>query len=54
MNKPDRYYYPAVFTYEPGQEIAVVFRIWIVLPAGLMKGMPFYPRVSYWAAFSLD
>ena len=25
MNKPDRYYYPAVFTYEPGQEIAVVF-----------------------------
>ena len=25
MKKPDRYYYPAVFTYEPGQEIAVVF-----------------------------
>lgn len=25
MEKPDRYVYPAVFTYEPGQEIAVVF-----------------------------
>lgn len=25
MKKPDRYIYPAVFTYEPGQEIAVVF-----------------------------
>ena len=25
MKKPDRYYYPAIFTYEPGQEIAVVF-----------------------------
>jgi len=25
MEKPKRYIYPAVFTYEPGQEIAVVF-----------------------------
>jgi predicted RNase H-like HicB family nuclease len=25
MKKADRYCYPAVFTYEPGQEIAVVF-----------------------------
>lgn len=25
MKKPERYVYPAVFTYEPGQEIAVVF-----------------------------
>ena len=25
MKKIDRYVYPAVFTYEPGQEIAVVF-----------------------------
>lgn len=25
MKKPDRYFYPAVFTYEPEQEIAVVF-----------------------------
>ena len=25
MKKPDRYYYPAIFTFEPGQEIAVVF-----------------------------
>lgn len=25
MKKTDRYYYPAVFTYEHGQEIAVVF-----------------------------
>ena len=25
MKKPERYFYPAVFTYEPGQEIAVVF-----------------------------
>lgn len=25
MKKADRYYYPAVFTYEAGQEIAVVF-----------------------------
>lgn len=25
MKKEDRYIYPAVFTYEPGQEIAVVF-----------------------------
>ncbi len=25
MKKEDRYVYPAVFTYEPGQEIAVVF-----------------------------
>lgn len=25
MKHPDRYVYPAVFTYEPGQEIAVVF-----------------------------
>ena len=25
MKKVDRYYYPAVFTYEPGQEIAVDF-----------------------------
>lgn len=25
MKKPDRYFYPAVFTYASGQEIAVVF-----------------------------
>lgn len=25
MKKTDRYFYPAVFTYEPGAEIAVVF-----------------------------
>ncbi|MGN1413929.1 MAG: type II toxin-antitoxin system HicB family antitoxin [Anaerovoracaceae bacterium] len=25
MKKSDRYFYPAIFTYEPGQEIAVVF-----------------------------
>ena len=25
MKKPDRYFYPAVFTYEDGKEIAVVF-----------------------------
>lgn len=25
MKKPDRYVYPAIFTYEEGQEIAVVF-----------------------------
>lgn len=25
MKNPERYFYPAVFTYEPGQEIAVVF-----------------------------
>ncbi len=25
MKKPERYFYPAVFTYETGQEIAVVF-----------------------------
>lgn len=25
MKKPERYVYPAIFTYEPGQEIAVVF-----------------------------
>lgn len=25
MKKPDRYCYPAVFAYEPGQEISVVF-----------------------------
>lgn len=25
MKKPDRYFYPAVFSYEAGQEIAVVF-----------------------------
>lgn len=25
MKKPERYFYPAVFTYEPGREIAVVF-----------------------------
>ena len=25
MKKTERYFYPAVFTYEPGQEIAVVF-----------------------------
>ncbi|MBQ9345891.1 MAG: type II toxin-antitoxin system HicB family antitoxin [Oscillibacter sp.] len=25
MTKVDRYFFPAVFTYEPGQEIAVVF-----------------------------
>ena len=25
MKKADRYFFPAVFTYEPGQEIAVVF-----------------------------
>lgn len=25
MKKADRYFYPAVFSYEPGQEIAVVF-----------------------------
>lgn len=25
MKKAERYFYPAVFTYEPGQEIAVVF-----------------------------
>lgn len=25
MKKKDRYFYPAVFTYEPGEEIAVVF-----------------------------
>lgn len=25
MKKPDRYFYPAVFTYEKGQEIAITF-----------------------------
>lgn len=25
MKKVERYFYPAVFTYEPGQEIAIVF-----------------------------
>ena len=25
MKKPDRYFYPAIFTYEDGQEIAVTF-----------------------------
>lgn len=25
MKNPDRYSYPAIFTYEPGQEIAIVF-----------------------------
>lgn len=25
MKRPERYFYPAIFTYEPGQEIAVVF-----------------------------
>lgn len=25
MKKVERYFYPAIFTYEPGQEIAVVF-----------------------------
>lgn len=25
MKKEERYFYPAIFTYEPGQEIAVVF-----------------------------
>ncbi len=25
MKKPERYFYPAIFTYEQGQEIAVVF-----------------------------
>ncbi len=25
MKKAERYFYPAVFTYEPGQEIAIVF-----------------------------
>ena len=25
MKKIDRYYYPAIFAYEPGEEIAVVF-----------------------------
>lgn len=25
MKKPERYFYPAIFTYEPDQEIAVVF-----------------------------
>ena len=25
MKKVERYFYPAVFTYEPGQEIAVTF-----------------------------
>lgn len=25
MKKPERYFYPAIFTYEPGQEIAVSF-----------------------------
>lgn len=25
MKKPERYFYPAIFTYEPGEEIAVVF-----------------------------
>lgn len=25
MKKPERYFYPAIFTYETGQEIAVVF-----------------------------
>ena len=25
MKKTERYFYPAIFTYEPGQEIAIVF-----------------------------
>lgn len=25
MKKPERYFYPAIFTYEEGQEIAIVF-----------------------------
>ena len=42
MKKPDRYVYPAVFTYEEGQEIAVVFPD---LAAKTMR-MPFSPHGS--------
>lgn len=35
MKKPDRYFYPAVFTYEDGQEIAVIFPDLDVATSGL-------------------
>lgn len=35
MKKPERYCYPAVFTYEPGQEISVVFPDLNVATSGL-------------------
>lgn len=34
MKKEERYFYPAVFTYEPGQEIAVVFPDFDVATSG--------------------
>lgn len=35
MKKPERYAYPAIFAYEPGQEIAVVFPDLDVATSGL-------------------
>ena len=35
MKKADRYFYPAVFTYEDGQEIAVVFPDFDVATSGV-------------------
>lgn len=46
MKKIDRYFYPAVFTYEPGQEIAVVFPD-LVLPVEPMTMMLFCLQENY-------
>lgn len=40
MKRPDTYLYPAVFTYEEGQEIAVVFPDLDVATSGVVKQMP--------------
>lgn len=37
MEKVERYFYPAVFTYEPGQEIAVVFPDLDVATSGISE-----------------
>lgn len=44
MKKPERYFYPAVFTYDPGKEIAVVFPDLIARQAERTITMRFCPR----------
>lgn len=49
-NLPDRYFYPAVFIYEDGQEIAVDFPTSVSPPAVRPRTTPCFPPASCLAA----
>ncbi len=51
MKKPERYSYPAVFTYEPGKDIAVVFPDLNAATSGINDDDALISARSHWVAY---